>query len=293
MLESRVLRDAVRAVLLRDVDEQCKKLCKDTPSTRSKLNYTEEDGSPSPLNNFAMYLDPNQSLTVFVNSLENFTWESIVTEMKQRAPDVLDYLVAIAVPQKNQSGEHVPPLCTAYGILMNSRWKELSLIQKINGILLVFRNATKRREASGSPDVAAVKLQAPGTCNVVWDPNSSIADDTIISTLHEQVTAKDLRSLKPEIIMNEHPPPSVPMAAIPKVCPEEAQQTTNGSEVSESVSGSVELTQDNQQFNEPSDENVKVVQSNAGRSIVLKPADELHSLYKVLRLKLPQQGTTL
>lgn len=82
-----------------------------------------------------------------------------------------------------------------------------------------------------------------------------------------------LRHSFAKIIMNEHPPPSVPMAAIPKVCPEEAQQTTNGSEVSESVSGSVELTQDNQQFNEPSDENVKVVQSNAGRSIVLKPAD--------------------
>ncbi|KAL9977657.1 hypothetical protein ACROYT_G015086 [Oculina patagonica] len=78
-------------------------------------------------------------------SLENLTWESIVTEMKQRAPDVLDFLVAIAVPQNKQSGEqHVPPLYTAYGILMNSRWKELSLIQKTNGILLGFRNATKR-----------------------------------------------------------------------------------------------------------------------------------------------------
>ncbi len=65
--------------------------------------------------------------------------------MKQRAPDVLDFLVAIAVPQIKQSAEqHVPPLCTAYGILMNCRWKELSLIQKINGILLGFGNATER-----------------------------------------------------------------------------------------------------------------------------------------------------
>ena len=65
--------------------------------------------------------------------------------MKQRAPDVLDFLVTIAVPQINQSTEkQIPPLCTAYGILMNSRWKELSLIQKINGILLGFGNATER-----------------------------------------------------------------------------------------------------------------------------------------------------
>jgi len=65
--------------------------------------------------------------------------------MKQRAPDVLDFLVTIAVPQITDSIEQqVPPLCTAYGILMNSRWKELSLIQKINGILLGFGNATER-----------------------------------------------------------------------------------------------------------------------------------------------------
>lgn len=35
-------------------------------------------------------------------------------------------------------------LCTAYGILMNTRWKELTLIQKVNGILLGFGNATER-----------------------------------------------------------------------------------------------------------------------------------------------------
>ena len=65
--------------------------------------------------------------------------------MKQRAPDVLDFLVTVAVPKINESAEQqIPPLCTAYGVLMNSRWKELSLIQKINGIMLGFGNATER-----------------------------------------------------------------------------------------------------------------------------------------------------
>ena len=85
-----------------------------------------------------------------------------------------------------------------------------------------------QREASANPEFAAVKLQAPGTCenpvvvdglagadnempctnfqcrlDEVWDPESIIADDTIISTLHGQVTAKDLRSLKPGNLIND------------------------------------------------------------------------------------------
>lgn len=67
-------------------------------------------------------------------------------EMSQHAPDVLDFLVTIAVPQmkRDSDQQQIPPLCTAYGILMNSRWRELSLIQKVNGILLGFGNATER-----------------------------------------------------------------------------------------------------------------------------------------------------
>ena len=66
-------------------------------------------------------------------------------EMSQHAPDVLDFLVTIAVPQmKRDSEQQISPLCTAYGILMNSRWRELSLIQKVNSILLGFGNATER-----------------------------------------------------------------------------------------------------------------------------------------------------
>ena len=78
--------------------------------------------------------------------MEHFTWDSIIIEMKQRAPDVLDVLATIAVPEikEHAAEQKIPPLCTAYGIVMNTRWKELSLIQKVNGILLGFENATER-----------------------------------------------------------------------------------------------------------------------------------------------------
>lgn len=66
--------------------------------------------------------------------------------MRQKTPDVLDFLATIAVPhtKRSESEQQIPPLCTAYGILMNSRWKELSLIQKVSGTLLGFGNATER-----------------------------------------------------------------------------------------------------------------------------------------------------
>ena len=54
-------------------------------------------------------------------------------------------MVAMAVPQlKGSDGRQIMPLCTAYGILMNVRCRELSLIQKMNAMLLGVGSATKR-----------------------------------------------------------------------------------------------------------------------------------------------------
>lgn len=65
--------------------------------------------------------------------------------MKERAPDVLDFMVAMAVPQlKGSDGRQIMPLCTAYGILMNVSCRELSLIQKMNAVLLGVGSATNR-----------------------------------------------------------------------------------------------------------------------------------------------------
>lgn len=51
----------------------------------------------------------------------------------------------MAVPQlKGNDGRQIMPLCTAYGILMNVRCRELSLIQKMNAVLLGVGSATKR-----------------------------------------------------------------------------------------------------------------------------------------------------
>lgn len=114
------LRNAVKGLYLKLVDEQCSRLC---------LRTTVISRIPSAQH----------------KNLVEFKWEAILKEMEERAPDVLDFLVAMAIPKlKGNDGRQVIPLCTAYGILMNVRCRELSLVQKINAVVLAVGNATKR-----------------------------------------------------------------------------------------------------------------------------------------------------
>jgi len=42
-------------------------------------------------------------------------------ELHERAPEVLDFLVTVALPQATKCEEKtIPPLCEDYGILMNA-----------------------------------------------------------------------------------------------------------------------------------------------------------------------------
>ena len=60
--------------------------------------------------------------------LKTFACEEILKELK--VPFILDVLTAVAVPStRTIDGKEVPPICTAYSILINQRWNELSLLQ--------------------------------------------------------------------------------------------------------------------------------------------------------------------
>ncbi|XP_029185142.2 uncharacterized protein LOC114953141 isoform X2 [Acropora millepora] len=110
------LRCAVKRIILRDIDEQCQKLC-----TRSQEKWS------------VLRIPRSKH-----KDLKNFSWNSIILELYERAPDVLDFLVTVALPKgtKKCEDKYVPAICEGYGVLMNVRWQELSLIQKINTILL-------------------------------------------------------------------------------------------------------------------------------------------------------------
>ena len=117
------LRNAIRNVFFKEVDAQCAMLCARKRSEPSVLRVPSERHK----------------------NLVEFCWNNILTEMRERAPDVLDFMATVAVPKlKRNDGRQVMPLCTAYGILMNVRCRELSLVQKINAVLLGVGGATKR-----------------------------------------------------------------------------------------------------------------------------------------------------
>ena len=68
------------------------------------------------------------SLRMHKNLVE-FHWNNILTEMRERVPDVLDFMAIAAIPKlKGNDGRQVMPFCTAHGILMNVRCRELSLV---------------------------------------------------------------------------------------------------------------------------------------------------------------------
>jgi hypothetical protein len=77
-------------------------------------------------------------------SINTFRWIDILKEMKDRAPDVLDVLVTIALSKLKEDGSQLPPLCMAMGILMNIRFKELSLVQKLTSVILGSGGATQK-----------------------------------------------------------------------------------------------------------------------------------------------------
>ena len=119
------LKNALKLLYLKELQEQSKSLCK-----------KKED--PSVL----------RVGSKCYQQLISFSWAKSLTEWQERAPDVLDTLSAIAVPDNYPSSPQradaiIPPLCTACSILLNTRNAELSLVQKVVSIVLGLGGCSK------------------------------------------------------------------------------------------------------------------------------------------------------
>ena len=65
--------------------------------------------------------------------------------MKNRAPDILDFIATVAAPRlKKNVDAQVPPVCMVYAMMVNQRWQELSLVQKIATIILGVGRSSKK-----------------------------------------------------------------------------------------------------------------------------------------------------
>lgn len=115
------IKGAIKLQLLKEINDQCQSLCVRTRGVPSVLKDTS------------------------VLALESVEWCSVMTEMKERAPDVLDFIATVAAPRlKKDVDAQVPPVCMIYGMMMNQRWQELSLVQKIATIILGIGHSSKK-----------------------------------------------------------------------------------------------------------------------------------------------------
>ena len=82
----------MKVIMLQDIDSQRQKLCqkKENPSVLRMTKDREK-------------------------KLNEFKWISVLTEMKEKAPVVLDFLSAVALPNVKPDDSQVPRICTAYG----------------------------------------------------------------------------------------------------------------------------------------------------------------------------------
>lgn len=83
-----------------------------------------------------------------VVNMMNFNWDVIVEEMNSKCPEILDILLAVATT-KHCSDEKLEQtvkqrICVTYGILMQSRTKFNSLIQRLTTVILTDGGVSKK-----------------------------------------------------------------------------------------------------------------------------------------------------
>lgn len=115
------LKSCLKYRLLEDIDQQCRALC-----TRKR--------NPSVLHVTKIQCK---------EKIQNFKWSDIVEEMKERAPDLLDFISTVSVPVL-KSENQIPAVCMIYGLLLHERWTELSLVQKIVTVILGVGHVTSK-----------------------------------------------------------------------------------------------------------------------------------------------------
>lgn len=103
--------------ILHELDNECKNIClRGKPSELRKNKFCNMAG---------------------------FEWQKLSSEMSIRCPFLLDVLLTVMDKSKEECIEIIPRLGLCYAILMQTRNKDLSLVQRLNTVLLTNGNAKK------------------------------------------------------------------------------------------------------------------------------------------------------
>ncbi len=103
--------------ILHELDQECVKLCtKSEPSELQKNCFDD---------------------------MAAFDWKKLASEMSSRCLFLLDLLLAVMKKTKEDLNDILPRLGLCYSILMQTRNRELSLVQRLNTVLMTNGNAKK------------------------------------------------------------------------------------------------------------------------------------------------------
>lgn len=119
------LKQNVKDNLLHELDEECKHLCLRSEPSELRMNK---------------FCD-----------MVGFEWQKLSSEMSSRCPFLLDVLLIVMNKSKEELTQIIPRLGLCYAILMQTRNRELSLVQRLNTVLLTHGNAKKEVSKNIAP----------------------------------------------------------------------------------------------------------------------------------------------
>ena len=119
------LKQNVKDNLLHELDEECKHLCLRSEPFELRMNK---------------FCD-----------MVGFEWQKLSSEMSSRCPFLLDVLLIVMNKSKEELTQIIPRLGLCYAILMQTRKRELSLVQRLNTVLLTHGNAKKEVSKNIAP----------------------------------------------------------------------------------------------------------------------------------------------
>ena len=111
------LNRTFREYLLHELDNDCKNIC--------------------------LRSEPSELRTNTFCDMIGFEWQKFSSEMSKRCSFLLDVLLTVMNTTKEKCDEIIPRLGLCYVILMQTRNRDLSSVQRLNTVLLINGNAKK------------------------------------------------------------------------------------------------------------------------------------------------------
>jgi len=133
------LKQNVKDNLLHELDEQCKHICLRSEPSQLRMNK---------------FCD-----------MARFERQKLSSEMSSRCPFLLNVLLIVMNRTKEELTQIIPRLGLCYAILMQTRNRELSLVQRLNTVLLTHGNAKKEvsKNIASIASIAQFSLQTHHT----------------------------------------------------------------------------------------------------------------------------------